>query len=167
MNANAHDTAHESMPISALLLGVGGLIPFFGLALWQGFAGDDVLAERLLAGFVFYAASILSFLGGIGWGLAIGERDPLQRGLSFGVSIVPSLIAWAAAFVNVQNLGFSLGVLAAAFLLQGFWDWRLVHSGRAPRWFGHLRIGLTCAVLCAIAITWMLQPDLAGIGGTL
>ena len=155
------------IPISPLLLGIGGLIPFFGLAIWQGVAGDELLAERLMMGFVFYAASILSFLGGVGWGLAMNETDPVQRGLAFSVSTVPSLIAWAAAFINVQNLAFALTILGAAFLLQSAWDWHLTQIGRAPRWFATLRIGLTVAVMLAIAIAWLLQPQLSGIGGAI
>ena len=156
---------NQHIPISALLLGVAGLIPFFGLAVWQGMSADELLAERLMMGFIFYAASILSFLGGVGWGLAMNETDPVQRGLAFSVSTVPALIAWAAAFINVQNLGFALTILGAAFLLQSAWDWHLTQIGRAPRWFAKFRIGLTIAVLCAMALAWSLQPQLSGIGG--
>ncbi|MDB5649018.1 MAG: rane protein [Hyphomicrobiales bacterium] len=155
----------QTIPVSALLLGLGGLIPFFGLTAVQIFAQDDVTRERAVTALVFYAATILSFLGGIGWGLAMRERDPVQRGLSFGVSIVPALIAWAAAFINVQNLSFSLGVLGAAFLVQWVWDAHLVRSERAPRWFGALRLGLTLAVLLALTATWLWRPALEGIGG--
>jgi hypothetical protein len=155
----------RAIPVSALLLGVGGLIPFFGLTAVQIFAQDDMTRERAVTALIFYAASILSFLGGLGWGLAMRERDPMQRGLSFGVSIVPSLIAWAAAFVNVQNLAFSLGILGAAFLVQWAWDAHLVHSARAPRWFGALRLGLTLAVLLSLTATWLWRPALEGMGG--
>jgi hypothetical protein len=157
----------SSIPVSALLLGVAGLIPFFGLAIWQGVTGDELLSERLMMGFIFYAASILSFLGGVGWGLAMSETDPVQRGLAFGVSTVPSLIAWAASFINVQNLGFTLTILGAAFLLQSAWDWHLTQIGRAPAWFAKLRIGLTIAVISAIALAWSLQPQPSGIGGVI
>ena len=91
----------------------------------------------------------------------------MQRGLAFGVSTVPSLIAWAAAFINVQNLAFALTILGAAFLLQSAWDWHITQIGRAPRWFARLRIGLTIAVICAIALAWSLQPPLAGTGGAI
>ena len=158
---------NPKIPVSALILGLAGLIPFFGLAIWQSTTPDELLTERLIMAFVFYAASILSFLGGIGWGLGMSERDPVQRGLSLGISTVPSLIAWAAAFINVQNLGFALLILASAFLLQGAWDWHLTSNGRAPRWFGTLRMGLTLAVLSAMAIVWFTQAPAAGIGGQL
>ncbi len=157
----------QQIPTSALILGLAGLIPLLGLAIWQSITPDELLTERLIMAYVFYAASILSFLGGIGWGLGMSERDPVQRGLSLGISTVPSLIAWAAAFVNVQNLGFTLLVLASAFLLQGAWDWHLTTNGRAPRWFGILRMGLTVAVLSSMAIVWFTQAPAAGIGGQL
>jgi hypothetical protein len=159
--------SQASIPVSALMLGLAGLIPFYALAIWQGITSDELLAERLTTAFVLYAATILSFLGGIGWGLAMSETDPAQRGLAFGVSVAPSLIAWAAAFINVQNLAFSLAILAVAFALQGAWDWRLARVGQAPRWFGWLRLGLTLAVLGAMAIAWFTQPELAGAGAAI
>lgn len=155
----------SKIPISALLLGLGGLIPFVALPVWQILAVDDLMRERALAAFIFYAASILSFLGGIGWGVAMGERDPLHRGLAFGVSVVPALVAWAAAFVNVQYLGFSLGMLSIAFALQGAWDVHLSKSGRAPRWFASLRLGLTLVVLLALTVMWLWRPALSGSAG--
>jgi hypothetical protein len=80
---------------------------------------------------------------------------------------VPSLIAWAAAFITVHNLAVALTILGAAFLLQSAWDWHLTQIGRAPRWFATLRIGLTVAVMLAMAIAWLLQPQLSGIGGAI
>jgi hypothetical protein len=156
-------TDTKTIPVSALLLGVAGLIPFFGLAFWQGRVSDELLADRLILAYVFYAASILSFLGGIGWGLAMSESDPVQRGLSFGVSIIPSLVGWAAAFINVQNLAFSLAILGAGFVLQSAWDFYLVSNKRAPRWFSSLRIALTLAVLASMALLWITQADLSGL----
>jgi hypothetical protein len=157
------ETSQSQLPVSALLLGSAGLIPFFGLAIWQGRVSDELLADRLILAYVFYAASILSFLGGIGWGLAMSEEDPMQRGLSFSISTVPSLVGWAAAFINVQNLAFSLGILGAAFVLQGFWDFYLVQTERAPRWFAPLRLGLTIAVIASMAILWFTQADFSGL----
>lgn len=158
---------NKQIPISALMLGLAGLIPFFGLAIWQGVTPDELLSERLTMAYVFYAASILSFLGGIGWGLGMNEQDPVQRGLSLSLSTVPSLIAWAAAFINVQNLGFALIILGGAFVLQGFWDWHLTTIGRAPIWFRTLRVGLTLAVVSSMAILWLMLPPAAGIGGAI
>ena len=160
---NQTDTSNTNIPISALLLGLAGLIPFFGLAIWQGRVSDELLADRLILAYVFYAASILSFLGGIGWGLAMSEQDPMQRGLSLSISTVPSLVGWAAAFINVQNLAFALAILGAGFVLQGFWDFYLVRNGRAPRWFMSLRIGLTLAVLTSMALLWFTQSDFSSL----
>ena len=154
----------SKIPVSALVLGAGGLIPFVALPIWQIFAIDEAVRERALMAFIFYAAAILSFLGGIGWGIAMRERDPMQRGLSFGVSVVPSLVAWAAALINVQHLAFTLGILAVAFVVQVVWDVTLSSSGRAPKWFGSLRIGLTLVVLLALTAMWLWRPALSGVG---
>lgn len=162
---STEDNGAKDMPMSALVLGLGGLVPFVGLPLWQMFTIDEMVRERVVAAFIFYAASILSFLGGIGWGLAMRERDPVRRGLAFGVSVTPSLVAWAAAFVNVQFFAFSLGALGLAFALQGAWDVQLAGTGRAPRWFAGLRMVLTAVVLLAIAAMWIWRPPLSATSG--
>ena len=43
-----------------------------------------------------YAALIVSFLGGIHWGLAFRHTEPPLALLAWGV--VPSLVAWVAGF---------------------------------------------------------------------
>jgi hypothetical protein len=42
------ETSQSQLPVSALLLGAAGLIPFFGLAIWQGRVSDELLADRLI-----------------------------------------------------------------------------------------------------------------------
>ena len=68
--------SERTIPIVPLALGLGGLVPFVGLALlvvtgWAariGMSGDLVRAALLA-----YGAIIASFLGGIRWGLALRE----------------------------------------------------------------------------------------------
>ena len=95
------NTAASARRPSALAwaLGVAGLLPFAvgaaGLWLlppqWAGLAAAALLA---------YAAVIVSFLGGIHWGLAMATGQPRPGGLVWGV--LPSLLAClvgAAAFL--------------------------------------------------------------------
>ena len=78
---------------TALRLGYAGLLPFVGGALLVWLVRDDVHAYVALA-LSTYAALILSFLGGIHWGLAMRQAQPAPAGLWWGV--VPSLVAWPA-----------------------------------------------------------------------
>lgn len=73
----------------AWLLGAAGLIPFVAGA--GGLLAGLPLAPALTA----YAATIVSFLGGIHWGLAFREpAGPPPAALVWGV--LPSLAAWGA-----------------------------------------------------------------------
>lgn len=81
---------------AALMLGYAGLLPFVAAALWlaAGPAAQQALAVRLLAA---YAATIVSFLGGIHWGLGFRMTAPPATLFIWGV--VPSLVAWLAVMM--------------------------------------------------------------------
>ena len=105
MSARAPSTA-------ALGLGYAGLLPFIGAALWllAGPAEQQALAARVLAA---YAATIVSFLGGIHWGLAFAAPEgPSSARLAWGV--VPSLLAWPALLLPPAA---GLALLAATLVL--------------------------------------------------
>lgn len=77
----------------ALKLGYAGLLPFvIGAALvWLVHPQVQPYATLLLAG---YGAVIVSFLGGIHWGLGFRQAVPSPQPFVWGV--VPSLVAWVA-----------------------------------------------------------------------
>lgn len=78
----------------ALKLGYAGLVPFLAGAALVWLVRADVHAYVALA-LSAYAALILSFLGGIHWGLAM-LRPPAQAA-AWVWGVVPSLVAWPAA----------------------------------------------------------------------
>lgn len=134
---------------AAELLGYSGLLPFIALAAM-------VAGELKLPGFdelsalAAYGALILSFLGGISWGLAVGAASPspLERRTLFVASVIPSLIAWLAVL-----LPFELGIwiLVAAFVLVYLHDRRVAAEGIYAAWFARLRLVLTSvAVACMV-----------------
>ena len=77
-------------------LGYAGLLPFIGGALLVWLVRADVHAYVALA-LSSYAALILSFLGGMHWGLAMRQVAPSVAALVWGV--VPALVAWPAAMM--------------------------------------------------------------------
>lgn len=121
-------------------LGLAGALPFVTLAmlLWWRSDGNHALALAALTG---YGAVILSFLGGIHWGLAL--RDPQGDGRMFAISVVPSLLGWVAVLLPAIP---GLALLAAGFLGQMVLDWRLA---LAP-WFRLLRMLLTAIVVVSL-----------------
>ncbi|MEO0542939.1 MAG: DUF3429 domain-containing protein [Pseudomonadota bacterium] len=123
---------------AAFWLGLTGYIPFGALALGMFVGGAHAqTAQMLLIG---YAAVILSFLGGIRWGVGLVAEDSKQQSVTLALSIIPSLWAWVAAFIggNIAFLMFAIG-----FIAMGWWDNKLVVDGGAPAWFGSLRLILT------------------------
>ena len=126
MQTNAQPVALPmSSPIDKTIarLGYAGLLPFVGLAglLWLAPADRSPFVATAL---VAYSAAIVSFLGGIHWGLGFMRAEgghapadlPSHR-FHFVWGIVPSLLAWLAlmlpAAVALLTLGLALPVCYA------------------------------------------------------
>lgn len=135
------------IPSAALALGLLGLIPFAAgaLSLWVALPWLDPQAGLRLT--VIYGALILSFLGGIRWGTAIGPYDTGRQSLEFSASVLGSLAGLAAAFLPAIP---GLALLVVGFLMQGLWDVTSVDAGRLPAWFGRLRMLLTTGAVIAL-----------------
>ena len=140
------------VPQSALWLGALGALPFVGLAL-AGFVLEGSLRAQASFALVAYGATILSFLGGIHWGLAIAPASATEAaGAKPGqlvVSVIPSLVAWSALLLPD---GVALLALAAAFALMLLVDLRAVGRLEAPDWYPKLRAPLTLAVVASLVI---------------
>lgn len=139
------------VPVSAGWLGGLGAVPFIGLAGAMPFlAGAPrlIFAHALLA----YGATILSFLGGVHWGLAIrspGSVDDGQMKSRLFVSVVPSLAGWIALLIGNTTGLLILALAIAAMLIV---DLRASRRGPAPPWYAKLRIPLTCVVVATLLI---------------
>ena len=88
---------HPPLSDTARWLGHLGLLPFVlgALLVWLGLDPDPHLFVTLALS--AYAALILSFLGGIHWGLAMRHSAPPASLLLWGV--VPTLLAWMAVLM--------------------------------------------------------------------
>ncbi|MEM8877224.1 MAG: DUF3429 domain-containing protein [Pseudomonadota bacterium] len=140
------------IPQPALILGVLGVIPFIACGVaaialtdpyWSAFAVDAVR---------YYGAVILSFLGGIRWGLAIQPFNKDDLWFQLALSVAPSLFAWGALLVPGQ-IGIAMLILGLVGMLAA--DVQFVNQGRAPQWFSKLRLWLTvgaCSGLLMIAL---------------
>ena len=139
----------ERIPAAALFLGLAGLIPFAAGALSAWSPSWPLAPETGAKLTISYAALILTFLGGIRWGTAIGPYGARRQGLEFLGSVLGALAGLAALFLAPVA---ALTLLLAGFLMQALWDVLSVEEGRLPQWFGKLRMMLTAgAVLALIA----------------
>lgn len=87
--------APGNLPLNpvALRLGYLGLLPFMFGALLVWLVREDA-HPYVTAALSAYAAVVISFLGGIHWGLGFRQSIPSPQPFVWGV--VPSLIAWIA-----------------------------------------------------------------------
>jgi hypothetical protein len=138
------------IPRPALWLGLLGAVPFLAGAIAQWFAAPHVGHIPVLAASLLYGAVILSFLGGIRWGTAIGPYGAARQAWEFTGSIIPALLGWIALLLPPAA---GLSLLIVGFLAQALWDVIAVEEGRLPAWFGQLRMILTSvAVISLMAI---------------
>lgn len=137
-------------PRLAVWLGFAGLIPFLASAGGALFlTGSNDFAITALIG---YGAVILSFLGGVRWGISIApdsRLDDESRSRELLVSIIPSVIAWSALLAPAALSILTLGISFAALL------WLDRRAGRArvfPRWYTRLRLPLSIAALACLGL---------------
>jgi hypothetical protein len=133
-----------TIPQSGLWLGYMGLLPFLAGAGWvimPGLPFQDIALKSL----ILYGSVILSFLGGVRWGLAIAKTNsPSARPLIF--SVIPSLLGWIAALLEPR---IGLLILALAFSSLYVADLRL---SSAPAWYKSLRLPLTAGAVLALLV---------------
>lgn len=138
---------------TALRLAYAGLLPFLLGALLVWAVRSDVQAYVALA-LSAYAAVVLSFLGGIHWGLvmrqpALSAPDPTPtpaRSLLWGV--VPSLVAWPAAVMPPHS---GLVILGLMLIVSYAVDRRLYPAHGAAAWLTlRFRLSAVAAMSCFI-----------------
>lgn len=138
------------IPRPALVLGWLGVLPFAAFTLFLA-TGAILPRASAIGGLIGYGEIILSFMGGVHWGLAITATHA-STGVSAGrlaISVLPALAAFGVSFLPPIP---ALIVLAAAFLVLDLYDFAAARSGAAPGWYPALRTQLTGAVVCCLTI---------------
>lgn len=122
-------------------LSLAGLLPFVALSIGVAF---DLLAHATTA-LIAYAAVILSFLGGIQWGVSMMSREDDSRSAwVMGMSIAPSLVAWGSLLTPQLSLAFIIALAGLASALAV--DRALMRMAMLPLWFWQLRVRITAIV---------------------
>ena len=147
------------IPLSARWLGLLGLVPFVTIT-FETVTDTSIGVYNSRFVLRAYGAVILSFLGGIQWGMAIRNSDGnarTRRGLTsmLTLSVVPSLIGWAGLLIDEP---LSFGLLISGFVLVLFTDVRAAKRGMAPRWYLRLRYTLTGLVVTCLVVAAVFKP---------
>ena len=145
---------HKS-PAPPLLLGVSGLIPFVTPPLIMYTQG--VTCPELLDLQLYYGAVILSFLGGVRWGMAATPGSPIPGNWAhYSWSVVPSLIAWGSLIAPGTSPG-----LATVIFGIGITCYKDLSQTGYPSWFKGLRMLLTFVAILSMSsslvITYMFE----------
>jgi hypothetical protein len=145
----------SSIPRSALVLGIAGLIPFVWGVITLRLPGvQDWAVATLGARFVgpyvilYYGTIILAFMSGVLWGLATRAKGEAAA-LGYSLSTVPAL--WAFFFTGTGPVSSAIN-LAVGFLGVLGIDWVFARNGLAPEWWMTLRVPLTIVVVTCLAV---------------
>lgn len=136
----------------AWFLAFAGAIPFL-LATGALFVSDSSSVRvPAIAALVTYSAVILSFLGGIEWGLAIRDEsgNEATRVVALGLSTVSSLAAWAVLWLPSPH--WQVGSALALFIAVWAADQWMASRGLLPAWFVDLRTAVSALVAAILAV---------------
>jgi hypothetical protein len=146
-----------SRPLVPKVLGFAGLLPQVAAVVVLAL-GPETWHFSALALAYAYAALILSFLGGMWWGLAAAAGDETPAWI-WVAAVAPSIIALATALpwaIGAAWPGPSLVILGVAVLASLLIDRRLRAKGLTPAWWMSLRAplsaGLGAVTLAAAAL---------------
>lgn len=136
----------------AWILAVAGAIPFIAATAALYLSSASSVRVPAIAALVTYCAVILSFLGGIEWGLAIRDEtgNEATRVAALGLSVVPSLAAWAVLWLPGPKV--QVGTALAIFVMVWAADQWMAGKGLLPAWFVDLRTAISALVALILAV---------------
>ena len=137
MTVNDDQARIETMGIR---LGYLGLLPFVAGAAAALLSNE--LAPIALQAFVLYSLAILSFMGGVHWGLALisGTRQSAR----LLISVIPVVAAWICLITLPAH--FTLAALGGGFIAQWFVDRQIFQGLPIPAWYLEMRPRLAYVV---------------------
>ena len=145
----------QSPPQVPMALMFAGIIPFVSTAglmfVWRDTPALKVTMSPWL---LVYAALILSFLGGVRWGVEIAKRER-PRFAELGPATLGALIGWGLVMAAFQH-GFPAWTFAAmmvALILHFLYD---IISPELPLWYRRLRLWPTLGAVGSLVLAYFL-----------
>lgn len=133
------------IPAVPLVLALAGILPFVGTAYVIATTEDVILAAQARLWLAIYAAVILSFLGGVRWGLAMtADSVPAFR---LGLSVLGALAGWGFVLLGFSKTFSPILFAGVAALFVLHWAWDVFAGEPAPAWYQGVR---TLATLGAV-----------------
>ena len=139
------------IPTSALVFGSTGVLPFVLLTFLNVLNINFPIPNPIFA-ILAYGATILSFIGGIQWGIII-HKTKIDRNLwiGLGTSVFPPLLGWSSLLASGLT---SYIILICGFLFALIVDHKMANLSLTPTWYFRLRFFLTLVVVVVLIINW-------------
>ncbi len=145
------------------LFSIIGVLIFAGLTAVL-MAGNSHVRVPAIAALVTFCAIVLSYLGGVEGGLALGESQGDERNnvatekwrtISLCLSVLPTLAAWGVLWLDSPQ--HQIGAALAIFVVVWGFDLWLARHGLVASWFLDMRT-LVTVLACATlgAALWLL-----------
>ncbi|MDX1974704.1 MAG: DUF3429 domain-containing protein [Rickettsiales bacterium] len=136
-----------------LTLTIIAISPFVALSVAIAMGHYAEPAQALMTLFS-YAAVIITFTGGIHWGIAIQQYSKNTRVANTLAleSIVPVAIAWSLVFFHAYHI--QLLILSLVFTLIWVVDSLLYNMNIIPQWFFTIRCVVTPIMLASLYIVY-------------
>jgi len=144
------------MSAIAVAFSLLGLVPLVFFAF--GAVGHiPETAERMLVALIDYAALILSFSGGVHWGLALlpGAARPSAR---FGASVVPLIVAWVGlVLAQMVSPTVALAVLIVGYLAMLLTEHQAAQRLQVPPRYMLIRWGFSVVSMVMMVMVLILR----------
>lgn len=147
LKASQPEVQNQRLIWTIAVIGAVPMLIFTSAILISG--GHSGTSAPLIDAYKIYSAIVLSFLGGIHWGIVLGAKEEVPSSKTLLVSVAAPLIGWIAVFVS-EPMCFAL--LIVGFAGQGAWDNFAAHNGKLPLWFSKTRMILTIVVIISMAV---------------
>lgn len=136
-------------PMPAIVLGAMGLLPML-IALFvrlaAGMNPDTPLPGKIGGLALTYAAMILSFLGGIWWGVASTRATEEQRSRLLVIAVAPAILATLLYGLSADVPVVCSTLLGLVIALTPLVDLKLSRMRLVPPWWMKLRLPLSLAL---------------------
>ena len=115
-------------------------------------SGESRIRIPAITALITLAAVILSYLGGIEGGIALGQERSAEKSRAFALclSVVPALAAWGILWLPTTQ--WQVGAALALFIAVWAVDLWLARQGLIAAWFVDLRTAVTAAVCVILAL---------------
>ncbi len=133
----------------AIVLTLSGAFPFLFFTMMNLIHPNNPLWYKIL---IDYTAVILSFLGGIHWGLAISIKTKFSSLFRYLIvlSIIPVLIGWILLLIPIRSLQLDIFILAYIWVL--IVDFFLEKNNIISKIFFKTRIVISALVVCILIV---------------